>query len=442
MQNEKVINLDALSPEQMEAEDLLSKAIMMIQADNLDAAMEYLQKAEEVNPQEVDIYLRQAQVLILQDELERADDMLDKAAYLDKTDARIYLHKGDIAFMHNDFPKAIENFALAEEYGLKLATMCHSMGYAYEQIGQPDQAMQAYGRAVRLDPDNPLYRLRRIQLLLQFNEVDEAEEQVVDFLKRFPQVREGYCFAVDIHFRREHYDEAEKLLNDVMKENPNDPVLMTLLVRTYTLQDRRQEAIKVAEQVMKMEDADEDALKDALECLTRLYMMEGNVDKGLDLLKKTIAAEKDGEYNVEARTLQVMILSSQQRYKELLPAVEDILAVPALADAINIVYMLKGVCLENLQRPEEAKEAYRSGIVNLRKLTIRNPMHMDAHIFRAICHKGLKEYDEALEQLKLAENLKVENAEFYLLRASIYEEKGDHEKAEADKKAARKLRAN
>lgn len=440
MQDEKIINLDNLTPDELEAEDLLSKAAMLIQADNLDAALENLQKAQELNPQEMDIYLRQAQVYILREEFDPALDMLEKAAYLDKTDARIYLHKGNIAFMQADYAAAIENFALAEEYGLKLASMCHSLGYSYEQLGQPDQAVQAYGRAVRLDPDNPLYRLRRIQLLLNFNEVDEAEEQVVDFLKRFPEIREGYCFAVDIHFRREHYDEAEKLINDVMAANGKDPVLMTLLVRTYTLQERTKEAIALAEEVLAMEEQDEDARKDALECLTRLYMMTGDVDKGIELLKKTIAEEKEGEWDVESRTLLVMVLSSQQRYKELLPAVEDILSKPALADTIYIVHMLKGICLEGLQRMDEAQTAYQEGIVNLRKLTIRNPMMVDAHIFRAVCHKGLKEYEEALEQLKLAEQLKVENAEFYLLRASIYEAQGNAEKANADKKKAKELR--
>lgn len=442
MQDEKIINLDNLTPDELEAEDLLSKAAMFIQADNLDAAMEALQKAQELNPQEMDIYLRQAQVYILREEFEPALDMLEKAAYLDKTDARIYLHKGNIFFMQADYAAAIENFALAEEYGLKLASMCHSLGFAYEQLGKPDQAIQAYGRAVRLDPDNPLYRLRRIQLLLEFNEVDEAEELVVDFLKRFPEIREGYCFAVDVHFRRERYAEAEKLINEVMAANGKDPVLMTLLARTYTLQERIKEAIATAEEVLAMENPDEDARKDALECLVRLYMMNGELDKGIELLKKVISEEKEGQYDVESRTLLVMVLSSQQRHKELLAAIEDIMAVPALADAIYIVYMLKGIALEGLQRHDEAMEAYRQGNINLRKLTIRNPMQVDAHIFRAVCHKGLKEYEEALEQLKVAEQLKIENAEFYLLRASIYEAQGNKEKAEADKKKAKEIREN
>ena len=442
MQNEKIINLDALTPDQLQAEDLLSQAALFIQTENYDAALETLKKAEELNPQEIDIYLRQAQIYIIREELEAAEKVLNRAVYIDKRDARVYYHKGNIAFMRSIYDEAIENYSQAETYGLKMASMCHSLGYSYEQIGKPDQAIQAYGRAIRLDPEHPLYRLRRINLLLQFDEVDEAESLVVDFIKQFPQIREGYCFAVDIHFRHERYDEAEKLLHEVLGDDPTDPVLMMLQVRTYTLQDRVAEATALAEKILKMENLEDETKKDALECLTRLYVMQDNVEKSLELLKQTIAEEKDGQYDVQARTMLLMMLSTMKRYQELLDASEEVLKVPALADQLYMVYMFKPMCLENLQRPQEAAEAYREAIIHLRKLTIRNPLQVDAHIFRAVCHKGLKQYDEALEQMKIVENLKVESAEFYALRASIYEAKGDKDKAAADMKKAREARGD
>lgn len=441
MQEERVIDLDKLTPAQLEAEDLLSQAILLINNDCYDEALERLQEAQKLNPNEVDIYLRQAQIHIIRENYGDAEAMLDKASYVNKQDGRINLHRGNVLFLRDKYAEAIEQFAAAEELGVKNATMYASMGVAYERTDRPDQALQAYSRAIRIDPDNPTHYVRRIELLLRFNAVDEADGEVTAFLKRFPNIREGYSFAVDILFRKDEYAKAEKLLNDVMADQGEDSILEALLVRTYALMDKRGMAIDLANKILADENADPDAKADALECLPRLYLMENQVDKGLELLKKTIAAEKDGAYNLPARSLQVTMLTALKRHKELLEAVEDIMSKPGLADELPMAYMLRGDTLRELGREAEAVAAYREGIIKLRNISIRMPASVDVRIFRAMCHKGVGEYEEALRELRIIESLKVDSAQFYEFRASIYEAMGDAPSAEADRKRAKEFAA-
>lgn len=435
----KPIDLDKLTPKQLEVEDLLSQVTLLVDSENYDAAMETLEKLQKINPQEIDIYLRIAQIHIIRDEFAAAYEALDKAAYINKTDARVYYYRGNAMFLEGRMEESLAEYGLAEEYGLKTDSMYMNMGFAYEQTGKPNQALQAYGKAVRLDPENPMYRYRRISLLLANNDVDTAEEQITDFLKRFPNIRDGYFLAVDVLFRKGKFAEAETMLLDVLEEHGEDTDIQALLIRAYTLLGKHREAIALGNKVLANPEATSQAIDDVTQTLPRLYLLEGEVDKGLEFLNATIKAEKEGEYNLNARTLLVTLLASLKRYRELLPQVESILAVPELREKLYMTYYLKGKALQELGRTDEARTAYRDAVNKLRMISIRRPASVDARIYRALSHQGLAEYEEALEELSIVEKLKAQTAEFYALRASIYEDMGDKERAEADKKKAESL---
>lgn len=437
----KVINLDKLSPAQLEAEDLLSQASLLISAEQYDEAMEVLQEAEKKNPAEIDIYLRQAQVYIIREDFAAAKEQLDKAEYLDRHDGRIALHRGNVFLLEDDFDHAIEQYAKAEENGMtELADMYMNMGFCYERQNKPSQAVLSYGKAIRLDPENPTYRYRRISLLMENGELDAADEMVTDFIKRFPNIKEGYIMAVDLLFHKDEFKKAEKLLVDVMRDQGEDDALNSLLMRSYLLQERFDEAIALGNRLLEKPDVDPDAAKDVKSMLPRVYMVHGELDKGLKLLQQYVAEEKDGEYNLEARTLLLTVLSSQKRFKELLPVTEDILSKPDLAERLYMAYMLKGIALKELGREEEAREANRTAVNRLRVISIRNPVAVDAHVYRAMCHRDLGEYDEALSELKVLERLGVSNAQFFALRSTVYSMMGKKELADADLEKAKSMK--
>lgn len=434
--------LEMQSAERLEAMNLVGQAETLMMAGQHPEAFARMEEAQKVDPMYIDAYAVYAKMLIGVDQYDKALEQLEKAEMIDKKDGRIYAFRGSIYFLQNEFGKALEQLARAEEYGEKTARVAANTAYCYEMMGETDRALSAYARAIRRDPEAALYYVRRTRLLMNSGKLEAAEEAAADLIQRFPYIREGYDLAVDILLEQKKPDEAETMLNNFLEAMPEDESLQNLLMYVYAVQGRYEEASAMGEAIMAKEHVDEEVLKDAAMRLAQVYLAAEKVDKAVELLNKLVAAETD-EVNVEARTMLMAALASKKCYDQLLPAAEAALKTDAADTALYVAYMYKPLAMQNLGRENEARVAYQEGIRRLRMVSIRNPQSaLDSHMYRAMCYYGLKQYNDALHELKFFEDMKVEKSEFYAFRAMVYEGKGDLIRAKADQEKAMQLRQN
>ena len=93
-------------------------------------------------------------------------------------------------------------------------------------------------------------------------------------------------------------------------------------------------------------------------------------------------------------------------------------------------YVMEAIAVEGLGRSEEAQELYRRAMMKYRVLSIRNRDRMDVHVYRIMCHNGLKEYDKAAEELDYVETILGKSGMTQQLRAEILRGQGNTAAAE------------
>ena len=430
------------TPERLDAMELLSQAKLLAESGRLDAAHERLDAAEKADPMYLQVYLDQGTYYINVDDYGQAKKCYEKALLLDKENGEVYFHLANVELLMDNYSEAIITYGKAESLGYQNPVLPENMAFCYEQTDQPDAALTAYMRAIRMTPDNPSPRLRRIQLLVKQGSMEAAQTAAEDFVQRFPDLREGYELLVDLLIARDDLEEAEKRLEAALETYPDAPVLLIQLARVAALQNRPERVMELLEKVRASKDADEETLALADEYEAHLKLMQEDMDGALAVYQRIIDKEPEGETEVEARMSQMLLLNGAKRYDELLQAALSAQKTPECDGMLCIAYAMEPLALENLGRVAEARERYEAANRKLRLLGIQDTSHTDTYMYRAMCYRGLGQYDEALKQLGFYEDLGIQVAPLYELKAKIYEDMGDTAKAaEARAEAERRKQA-
>lgn len=118
------------------------------------------------------------------------------------------------------------------------------LGSAYETTEKLPQALDAYQKAVRDDPQNPDRYLDYTRLLMELDRNDEATKIVEEGIQGTPD-----AYALDIRLgvlqmKRGMYDDARSAFNRAIALHPEIVMGYVALAQTYMQQGRDQEALE------------------------------------------------------------------------------------------------------------------------------------------------------------------------------------------------------
>lgn len=427
------------SPERLDAMDLVSQAHMLINAENYAAAAALLDEAEQKDAMYLPVYIEQGNLHIIQDDYKRAMERYEKGLLIDKNNGELHFHIGNVLLLEEQYGNAVTSYAKAEELGFDNSMLVENMAYCYEQTNQLESALSAYLRAIRMDPENPMPRLRRIQLQVSMGSMESARNATDEFIRRFPNLREGYEVMTDILIQNDEAEKAETFLSEALEAYTDSSALMVQLSRVYAIQDRYDEALALLAKARTMEDVTEGIKSTMDEYEAHLLLLKQDIDGALAVYQRIIDNE-GGEINVQARLTQLNLLSTFKRYDELLKAASSAQKTSECDGPLCLAYVMEPLALENLGRLSEAKPLYENAIRKLRLLSIQDSSHVDTYLYRAMCYRGLGDYDSALKQLKFYDDMGIENAELNEYKAQIYEAMGDTKQANKAKAEAARLR--
>jgi tetratricopeptide (TPR) repeat protein len=124
------------------------------------------------------------------------------------------------------------------------ATVLSLLGSAYESLDQLPEALDAYQKAVRADPQNPDRYLDYTRLLMDLDRTDEATRVVEEGIRGTPD-----AYALDIRLgvlqvKRGKYDDAREAFNLAVGLHPDIVMGYVALAQTYMQQGRDQEALE------------------------------------------------------------------------------------------------------------------------------------------------------------------------------------------------------
>jgi len=135
----------------------------------------------------------------------------------------------------------------------------HWRGWVLERLNSAKGAMRDYQRALELDPDNAVVRLRVAEMLLEDKLPLEALPHLDLLRSRFPdrpdiQARLGQC-----RFLQGRSKDARELLEGALPHLPNDAPLLLYLAKLEVQERRPAKAEEYLRRLLQLDPADTDA---------------------------------------------------------------------------------------------------------------------------------------------------------------------------------------
>ncbi len=306
--------------------------------------------------------------------LEKALDMFDRALAKDANLADAYNAKGVIFTRRREYDEALKLYQKALTLNPSDAGIRLNIALTYHLQGRQDEASQEYKRVLETNqeiasqvsslfggsptPPAPAGGDRVKQMsadnaygegasYLQLGSLDKAVEAFDRAINLNPDLADAYNAKGVIFTRRREYDEALKLYQKALTLNPSDAGIRLNIVLTYHLQGRRDEALKEYRRV----------LETSPEMAGRISYLFGEAppvsppaSESGDLVKQMSA---DNAYGEGASYLQLNALDKA------LAAFDRAIGLnPDLADAYNA----KGVLLTRRREYDEAAPLYQKAI--------------------------------------------------------------------------------
>lgn len=192
-------------------------------SDEFSTAAEYFGLAAEIRPDSSGPYVNQAFAFLNGGMEEDAIAPLEMAIEKGDTQKNTFLFLGDIYSRRGDQEKAMEVFGQAAELYPEDADIQSQLLNLYVQTGQAEQAMAEYEAAVEQDPNNETLLYNYGSLLLEAEQFDEA----IQYLGRAAEASPDYANA---HFnlgaayinKAVALNEQISAMDDVLREERAD----------------------------------------------------------------------------------------------------------------------------------------------------------------------------------------------------------------------------
>jgi tetratricopeptide (TPR) repeat protein len=181
------------------------------------------------------------------------DDGYPEAPLILETLARAYMHN----LRHSLAYACLSRWIEAEP---DAARAYHWRGWVQERMGTSKEALDDYERALELDPNLAVVRVRVAEMFLEENRPEEALPHLEKLIKQFPEradvkARMGHCRLLQGRLQ-----DARTLLEAAVQEMPDDLALLHNLARLEQYEQRYAEAEAWLRLALKQDPSDHEAL--------------------------------------------------------------------------------------------------------------------------------------------------------------------------------------
>jgi tetratricopeptide (TPR) repeat protein len=187
--------------------------------------------------------------------LVEAQQALREAEGLNPDSARVRLADGLFNQTAGQYQKALEDYRRAQDLEPRNVDALLGIAAVYDKFDMPDKAVEAYNRAIGLDP--AYYWPYKVQGVFFYNRgrLPEAAEQFQKVIERAPGMFNAYSNLGAILTDLGNYAEAERVLMQSLNLRVTAPALNNMgAIRAY--QKRDSEAAEYFERAVAMEPSD------------------------------------------------------------------------------------------------------------------------------------------------------------------------------------------
>lgn len=284
-----------------------------------------------------------------------------------------------------------------------------------EQQAQADQSVEEYKKALVIEPDSPVILERLAEVYAKSQHTRDAVIQAQAALKLDPNNVDAHRLLARIYVRslgdlstgdvqKENIGKALEQFQAILKVDPNDTYSALWLARLYRFENHHDDAEKVLRDILKHDPEN----GPALEQLSQILVDEGRSQDAIALL--TQAAGDSSSPDIYA--LLGDAYSQEKDYTKAEEAYRK--AVDADPDDAGHLHQLAQVLL--------TEEKYADALERFKKLSTMEPDQFENYVRMAQLYRRVGNFDEAESSLLRAKQLAPGNLEILYNEALLYED--------------------
>jgi tetratricopeptide (TPR) repeat protein len=271
-------------------------------SDVLSRALEQYEEIVKLDAGSVDDHLVLGRLYRLSNQTEKAENEFKAALKLQPYSEEAVI---TLAYLYNEEGNSAEAGALLS--GIpdsdRSSRLYSALGYTYEQQKNAKQAIQAYSKAVELDPDN-LDAIRGLaENLVSDDQMDAALVQYKSLVEADPQDAQNYLRIAEIYRRTGRLDDALDALKkaqNYVEDSLEVPYHMAVI---YAAQGRFDDAIRILQDLIQKSEKPEGTYSASgrnnqalfLERLGGVYRDEGKFPEAIATFRKMLSLGEDSE---------------------------------------------------------------------------------------------------------------------------------------------------
>lgn len=402
----------------LQAKDLDQQGVALFRAGNVEAALEKYQQAMDIEPMLADSYRNMGDLYLATEKYQDAKNYYKKALLIEKN-GEIYFQYGNACFLNDEPHEGLEYYNLALSAGFDSDEMFFFMGMAYEHMNDDAMALRYIQKAIAKNPSRPDYKVKKISVLLRMNMMEEAKEAVEELLRNDPELYDGYHMKTAILLEEKKYPEAILCAKEAAERFPDDADLMYDYANATALSGAYEQALQIisnAKQMKYFEDAKARFCFMEAEICAEL----GNMDRAIEKCDECISLETEQDFFSDARFMRINLALAKNDFESALQHAEQFIEKGARDSYYYAALYFRPFCLSKLGKEEAAEKYYKEAISLYRMATLQNLEVFDAYLYRAMCLKEIRQYEEALKLLEFIENMSNQIAEVHTIRADVY----------------------
>ena len=273
-----------LNPKNLEAMSAVVKKLMANK--EFAKAEELLVKALEQNPSNAMALQMLAQAKLLKQDWTGANQLVDTIKNLPEGVSFANYLSGKISQAQGHYEEAIAQFKQALEKSPTLADALNSIYACYQALKQPEAMLGYLDGLIAANADNDLATILKAQILYDNKRSDEAMTLINQAIVAKPKVIQYYELMTQFFVTRKETASALKVLQDGLKNNPDDPRLLMGLASQYEQGNDYQKALETYETLVAKQPGFDIAVNNLVSLLLDRFDTPENISRAAKLSER------------------------------------------------------------------------------------------------------------------------------------------------------------
>ncbi|MFN0049126.1 MAG: tetratricopeptide repeat protein [Cytophagales bacterium] len=226
--------------------------------DNYSKALEGFEKSISIDKSNAAAYYMIGQIYVKQNNLYKAIEFAKKAIELNDTNKYYYLLLANIYERKQDFAEATKVYLALFKNLPNSTEHYYDLAPVYLQQGKYEDAIKCYDKIEKAFGISEDISLQKQQWYLKQGKLNEAVNEGKKLVEAFPDDVRYLLVLVELLITNEKYEEAEKLVSNLVKKEPNNPSANLALFQIYNAKGENLKANERLRAAFKNSELDAD----------------------------------------------------------------------------------------------------------------------------------------------------------------------------------------